>query len=187
LDTPRQIVSKWRKRFALARLPGLEEQPRGGRPALFSPPLQRDALAIERLVLGTEHPDTLNGMFSLGTILRREGRHPESEKIYRETLPIQIRVLGPEHSDTLNSRNSLAVDLAAQGRYHEAEGLYRENRAIQLRVFGLENAYSALSTYNLACLAAVQGYRNRALALLKEAWGTDYSRALCSTLKMTPT
>ena len=37
LDTPRQIVSKWRKRFALARLPGLEEQLRGGRPALFPP------------------------------------------------------------------------------------------------------------------------------------------------------
>ncbi len=33
LDTPRQIVSKWRKRFALARLPGLEAQPRGGRKA----------------------------------------------------------------------------------------------------------------------------------------------------------
>lgn len=33
LDTPRQIVSKWRKRFALARLPGLESEPRGGRPA----------------------------------------------------------------------------------------------------------------------------------------------------------
>ena len=29
LDTPRQIVSKWRNRFALARLPGLEAQPRG--------------------------------------------------------------------------------------------------------------------------------------------------------------
>jgi transposase len=37
LDTPRQIVSKWRKRFCQARLPGLEEQPRGGRPARFSP------------------------------------------------------------------------------------------------------------------------------------------------------
>ena len=37
LDTPRQIVSKWRKRFAFARSPGLEEQPRGGRKARFSP------------------------------------------------------------------------------------------------------------------------------------------------------
>ena len=40
LDTPRQIVSKWRKRFCRARFPGLEEQPRGGRKARFSP--QRD-------------------------------------------------------------------------------------------------------------------------------------------------
>src|SRR5437763_16912231 len=36
LDTPRQIVSKWRKRFALARMPGLEAQPRGGRKARLS-------------------------------------------------------------------------------------------------------------------------------------------------------
>jgi hypothetical protein len=36
LDTPRQIVSKWRKRFTLARLPGLRDQPRGGRQARFS-------------------------------------------------------------------------------------------------------------------------------------------------------
>ncbi len=40
LDTPRQIVSKWRKRFALG-LPGLESQPRGGRPARFSPQRRR--------------------------------------------------------------------------------------------------------------------------------------------------
>jgi transposase len=37
LDTPRQIVSKWRKRFFKNRLMGLEEQARSGRPVRFSP------------------------------------------------------------------------------------------------------------------------------------------------------
>jgi len=41
LDTPRQIVSKWRKRFCLARLPGLDDEPRGGRKARFSPLARR--------------------------------------------------------------------------------------------------------------------------------------------------
>lgn len=41
LDTPRQIVSKWRKRFFEDRLAGLEEKPRGGRPARFSPQCRR--------------------------------------------------------------------------------------------------------------------------------------------------
>ena len=37
LDTPRQVVSKWRKRFFEQGLVGLEERPRGGRPPVFSP------------------------------------------------------------------------------------------------------------------------------------------------------
>ncbi len=37
LDTPRQIVSKWRKRFFEQRLAGLEERQRRGRPVRFSP------------------------------------------------------------------------------------------------------------------------------------------------------
>ena len=41
LDTPRQIVSKWRHRFFKERLPGLEEEPRGGRTARFSPQRRR--------------------------------------------------------------------------------------------------------------------------------------------------
>lgn len=41
LDTPRQVVSKWRKRFFEQGIAGLEELPRQGRPNLFSPRYRR--------------------------------------------------------------------------------------------------------------------------------------------------
>jgi len=37
LSVPRQIVSKWRKRFFEERLAGLEAEPRSGRPPVFPP------------------------------------------------------------------------------------------------------------------------------------------------------
>ena len=37
LELPRQIVSKWRKRFFEERLGGLEDLPRSGRKPTFSP------------------------------------------------------------------------------------------------------------------------------------------------------
>jgi transposase len=41
LTLRRQIVSKWRKRFFDHRLAGLDEEPRGGRTARFSPERRR--------------------------------------------------------------------------------------------------------------------------------------------------
>ena len=41
LDTPRQVVSKWRKRFFEQGMAGLEELPRQGRPGVFPPRYRR--------------------------------------------------------------------------------------------------------------------------------------------------
>ena len=38
VDLPREVVSRWRKRFWEERLAGLEDRPRAGRPRVFSPP-----------------------------------------------------------------------------------------------------------------------------------------------------
>ena len=37
LDTGRDVVSQWRKRFFLARMAGLQEKARPGRPRVFPP------------------------------------------------------------------------------------------------------------------------------------------------------
>jgi transposase len=41
LDTRREVVSLWRKRFFVDRLAGLEEHARPGRPRTFSPRSRR--------------------------------------------------------------------------------------------------------------------------------------------------
>jgi hypothetical protein len=41
LDSRREVVGRWRKRFFVDRLQGLEEQPRPGRPRIFSPRSRR--------------------------------------------------------------------------------------------------------------------------------------------------
>jgi hypothetical protein len=41
LSVPRQIVSKWRKRFFEERVAGLEDEPRTGRPPGFPPRSRR--------------------------------------------------------------------------------------------------------------------------------------------------
>jgi len=131
--------------------------------------LSSEALAIQRRVLGPEHPDTLNSMIYLAMDLALQGRYPEAEKLERDTLAIQQRVLGPEHADTLLSMDNLVFALIGEGHYAEAEKLQRETVAIQKRVLGPEAPDTALSTYNLGCLAARQGHSKQALLLLGEA------------------
>jgi hypothetical protein len=43
LDSRREIVGRWRKRFFVERLNGLEEQARPGRPRTFSPRRRRSS------------------------------------------------------------------------------------------------------------------------------------------------
>ena len=113
-------------------------------------PLLERSVEIRRLVLGPEHPETLDSRNNLAGILWREGHYAESEKLSRETLEISRRVLGRERQETLDSMNILALDLDDSGRYAEAEKLEQETLDIQRRVLGSEHPDTLNSMNNLA-------------------------------------
>jgi serine/threonine protein kinase/tetratricopeptide (TPR) repeat protein len=119
--------------------------------------LVRQAVEIQRSVLGPKNPETLRSADLLGTILLEEGNYVEAEKMQRETLAAQRRVLGPEHPDTLHTMSRLAGLLMLQARYEEAEKLYRETLEIERRVFGAEHPDTLNSMTNVAMILSFEG------------------------------
>jgi hypothetical protein len=62
--------------------------------------LERRVLELSEIVLGSEHPDTLTAMFTLGVLISREGDLGVSLQLFRKCLQGRRKVLGEHHSDT---------------------------------------------------------------------------------------
>lgn len=83
--------------------------------------LHSQALAIQRRVLGPEHPDTFLSMGNLADAYARDGKYAEAEPLFNQTVEISRRVLGPEHPRTFAFLMDLASMYQRQGRYAAAE------------------------------------------------------------------
>jgi tetratricopeptide (TPR) repeat protein len=59
------------------------------------------ALQLKRIVLGKEHPDTLNAMNSLATLYKEQGRYKEAEALYLKAYEGLRLVSGENKADTL--------------------------------------------------------------------------------------
>jgi hypothetical protein len=79
--------------------------------------INREVLAVEKRVLGPEHPSTLTSAANLAASLMYQGKHAEAEQIHREVLAAGKLVLGSEHPETLASSANLAVTLFDQRKY----------------------------------------------------------------------
>jgi eukaryotic-like serine/threonine-protein kinase len=91
---------------------------------------QRQALELQRRVLGSEATDTLNTMTDLANSISEQGRQEEAIRLATKTLDIKRRVLGPENEMTLSLMDNLAAMFGMAGRFHESEEL--EAKAIEL-------------------------------------------------------
>ena len=70
--------------------------------------LQEKTLAIQRRLLGPDHPDTLTSMNNLASTLQSQGDLAGARKLHEEVLDVIRRVLGPDHANTLSSMSNLA-------------------------------------------------------------------------------
>ncbi len=76
--------------------------------------LLREALDINRLRLGSDHPMTARSMLGLARLLHEQNRYAEAEALLREALPIERRRLGEDHEAVQTIRNTLEALAQAQ-------------------------------------------------------------------------
>ena len=127
--------------------------------------LQVAALAVQKRVLGEEHPNTLTAADNLAHTHSQQGKHAEAETLQVATLAVQKRVLGEEHPDTLTSAGNLAATYSRQGKHAEAETLQVATLAVAKRVLGEEHPSTLLFAHNLALTYSRQGKHAEAYAV----------------------
>ena len=112
--------------------------------------LNRECLDKMKIVLGENHPDTLDSMQGLAVTLSRQEKFSEAEKLNKECLDRSIAVLGENHYHTLATMMSLAISLTQQGKHSAAEALCKQCLDKRKKVLG-ENHRDTLNTMqNLA-------------------------------------
>jgi serine/threonine protein kinase/Tfp pilus assembly protein PilF len=143
--------------------------------------MHREALALRKKLLGSEHPAVAKSLSNVGISLWRQGKLAEAEILIREALVMQKRLLGSEHPNVANSLNNLAGVLVAQGKLAEAETVEREALAMQKKLLGSEHRDVATSLRNLGTLLSAQGklaeaekLHREALALYKKLLGSEH-------------
>ncbi len=121
-----------------------------------------EALALERPVLGDDHPTLLALRSNLALLLADPG---EREREHRAILAARIRRLGERHPYVGNSWNYLGVALAELGRFDEAEVAFNRAREIWIERGGPATGQALFALRHLARLAARRGQGEEAARL----------------------
>ena len=93
-----------------------------------------------------KHPDTLDRINNLASMLSNQGKHQEVEKMYRQALALGETVLGKEQPKTLTSRNTLAAVLGSQGKHEEVKKIHRQTLALSKMVLGKGHSVTLMNT-----------------------------------------
>jgi serine/threonine-protein kinase len=130
--------------------------------------LTREALAMQRTLLGDRHEDVATSLQTLAIALKVQDRVDEAVEAYRETLAIRRERLGPEHALTISTLTSLGEALRTRGELEEAEALHREALAAVRKLHDLHPELGPCLN-NLALVLQERREYAEAERLLREA------------------
>ena len=136
--------------------------------------LLRQALAIRRLVLGNNHPDTARSLTVLAGLLLEAPLQlrnlPESESLQREALAIQTNLFPNGNDDMFESLNNLGAIVATQNRLAEAETIHYEALKLSRKLHGDEHPDVATALTRLGRLLVREGKSSEAETLLRDGY-----------------
>jgi tetratricopeptide (TPR) repeat protein len=112
--------------------------------------LLRQALAICRKALPSEHPLLASSLHKLAGNLHAQGRYAEAETLFRQALTLLQKAHPANHPVLASGLSTLANNLDVQGKYREAETRFRQALAIFQKALPADHPNLAIILNNLA-------------------------------------
>jgi serine/threonine protein kinase/uncharacterized protein HemY len=127
------------------------------------------ALAIDRGVLGSDHPRVASHLQNLAIVAQNMGDLRLAESLYREAIASEERSFGTEHPETAATRGNYALLLEREGRLAEAEPMLRNALDVALKVWGPDNYNTGYARVSLAMVLHDEGRLSEAEGEFRQA------------------
>ncbi len=139
------------------------------------------ALAIDKDVLGEDHPVTANIYHNIASVFYGQGEYDLALEWYQKALTIEEKVFGKDHSGIPLTYSNIAVVYQDQGKYDLALEWCDKALAIKEKALGKDHPDTASTYDNIANVYGYQGkhdfaleWRQKALAIREENVGKDH-------------
>jgi tetratricopeptide (TPR) repeat protein len=127
------------------------------------------ALAIDRDILGNDHPRVASHLHNLAIVAQNMGDLKRAETLYREAIDSEERAFGDQHPETAAAEGNYALLLEREGRLAEAEPLLRSALSVALQVWGADNFNVGYARVSLAMVLHDEGQWREAESEFRDA------------------
>jgi serine/threonine protein kinase len=127
------------------------------------------ALAIDRSILGNDHPRVASHLLNLAIVTQDMGDLEHAEGLYRGAIASFEHAFGDRHPETAAAQGNYALLLQREGRLAEAEPLLRNGLDVALQVWGADNFNVGYARVSLAIVLNDEGRWREAENQLRQA------------------